>query len=162
MSTATAILKSYRAPRAVARSFRDAGADEGTGLGWLFAACILFFIAQLPDLARVAHLSDGETPFFGLLLGTFFGTLLLAPIIFYVFATLTHFLAKIFGGKGRATDARLALFWGLLASSPLVLFQGLLTGLIGPGTQGSLVALMASLVFLWVWLNGLIELEKAQ
>lgn len=162
MSTASAIFKSYRAPRAVARSLRDAGADEGTGLTWLFVACMLFFVAQLPELARVAHLSDGETPLFGLALGTFFGTLLLAPILFFVIGTLTHGVARLLGGKGRPTDARLALFWGLLASSPLVLFHGLIAGFAGPGAIAGFVALLAFAAFLWIWLNGLFELEKAQ
>lgn len=162
MSTASAILKSYRTPRAVARSLREAGADEGTGLTWLFVACILFFVAQLPELARVAHLSNGETPFFGLALGTFFGTLLLAPIVFYVFASLTHYIARLFGGCGRPTDARLAMFWGLLAASPLVLVQGLMSGFLGQSAAAGGVALICFVAFLWVWLNGLIELEKAR
>lgn len=159
MSTAQAILRSYRAPRAVARGFRDSGADEGTGLGWLFVACILFFIARLPELSRTAHLSDGEVPLFGLVLGTFFGTMLLAPIFFYFIASISHFAAKVFGGQGNVTDARLAMFWGLLASTPVVLFQGLVSGMIGPGPQATLVAALSFGVFLWVWLNGLIELE---
>ena len=161
MSTAQAIFRSYRAPRAVARDFRAAGADEATGLGWLFAACILFFIAQLPGLSRTSHLSDGEMPLFGLALGTFFGTMLLAPILFYVLASLSHFVANALGGQGSITDARLAMFWGLLASAPVVLFQGLVAALIGPGQQATLVALASFMVFLWVWLNSLIELEGA-
>ena len=161
MSTAQAIFRSYRAPRAVARGFRDAGADEGTGLGWLFAACILFFVARLPSLSRTSHLSDGEVPLFGLALGTFFGTMLLAPILFYVVASLSHFVAKAFGGQGSVTDARLAMFWGLLASTPMALFQGLVSGMIGPGQQAVLVATLSFVIFLWVWLNSLIELERA-
>lgn len=159
MSTARVILRSYRAPRAVARSFRDAGAGESTGLGWLFAACVLFFVARLPGLSRTAHLSDGEAPFFGLAIGTFFGTLLLAPILFYVLASGSHLVARAFGGQGTMTDARLAMFWGLLASSPLVLFQGLISGFIGAGPQLGLISILAFGVFLWVWLNSLIELE---
>ncbi|SDW44203.1 YIP1 family protein [Litoreibacter albidus] len=162
MSTAQAILQSYRAPRAVARRFRDAGADEGTGLGWLFAACILFFIAQLPGLARTSHLSEGEVPLFGLALGTFFGTMLLAPILFYAFASFSHVIARLFGGAGTMTDARLAMFWGLLASAPAVLFQGLVAAMIGPGGQATLVATLSFAVFLWVWINSLIELEGAR
>lgn len=162
MSTAQAIIKSYRAPRAVARSFRDAGADESTGLGWLFAACILFFIARLPSLARTSHLSDGDVPLFGLVLGTFFGTMLLAPILFYVVASFSHYVARAFGGQGAITDARLAMFWGLLASAPVVLFQGLVSAMIGPGSQATLVALMSFATFLWVWINSLIELEGAR
>lgn len=159
MSTIQAIFRSYRAPRMVARRFRDAGADEGTGLGWLFAACILFFIARLPSLARTSQLSEGEVPLSGLVLGTFFGTILLAPIFFYVLASLSHFAARVFGGQGSMTDARLAMFWGLLASTPLALFQGLVSGMIGPGQQAALVAVASFGIFLWVWLNSLIELE---
>ncbi|EPX79064.1 YIP1 family protein [Litoreibacter arenae] len=159
MSTANAIFKSYRAPRAVARSFRDAGADEATGLGWLFAACILFFVARLPALARTSHLSEGEVPLFGLALGTFFGTMLLAPIFFYVLASLSHLIARQFGGQGNVTDARLAMFWGLLASAPFVLFQGLVAALIGAGVQANLMAVLSFAVFLWVWINSLLELE---
>lgn len=131
-------------------------------MGWLFAACILFFIARLPDLARTSHLSDGEVPLFGLALGTFFGTMLLAPIFFYIVASLSHVIARFFGAQGSMTDARLAMFWGLLASAPLVLFQGLVAALIGPGPQAGLVALLSFLVFLWVWINSLIELERAR
>ncbi|WP_298256081.1 YIP1 family protein [uncultured Litoreibacter sp.] len=160
MATAQIIFESYRAPRKVARRFRDAGADEGTGLGWLFAACILFFIARLPGLARTSHLSQGEVPLFGLALGTFFGTLLLAPIFFYVVASLSHFVAKAFGANGTVTDARLAMFWGLLASGPIVLFHGLVSAMIGPGSQSSIVAFVSFAVFLWVWINSLIELES--
>ena len=161
MATAQIIFESYRAPRVVARRFRDAGADEGTGLGWLFAACILFFVARLPSLARTSHLSDGEVPLFGLALGAFFGTLLLAPILFYLLGSFSHIIAKVFGGQGTMTDARLALFWGLLASTPFVLFQGLVSAMIGPGPQATLAAVASFVVFLWVWLNSLIELEKA-
>ncbi|PTX55849.1 hypothetical protein C8N43_0496 [Litoreibacter ponti] len=158
MSTASAIFRSYRAPRAVARSFRDAGADDGTGLGWLFGACILFFLAQLPELQRTAHLSGGDTPFFGLALGTFFGTLLLAPIVIFLVASVSGYIARAVGWGGTVTDARLAMFWGLLASAPLVLIQGALSGLIGTGPAASILALAAFVAFFWVWVNGLIAL----
>lgn len=159
MSTAQSILRSYRAPRKVIRGFRNAGADEGTGLGWLFAACFLFFIARLPSLSRTAHLSDGEVVMFGLIVGSFIGSLLLAPILIYALASLSHLGAKIFGAQGTMTDARLAMFWGLLASAPLTLFQGLLSGIIGAGAQANLVAILAFGAFLWIWINSLIELE---
>jgi hypothetical protein len=60
------------------------------------------------------------------------------------------------------TDARLAMFWGLLASTPFVLFQGLVSAMIGPGPQATLVALASFAIFLWVWINSLIELGKVR
>ncbi|GFE66610.1 YIP1 family protein [Litoreibacter roseus] len=161
MSTAQTILRSYRTPGAVLKRFRDDGADEGLALTWLLVACILFFVARLPGLARTAHLNGDETPLFGLALGTFFGTILLAPLFFYVLAALSHLVAKIVGGSGRWLDARLALFWALLAATPLVLLRGLVAGFIGEGPQLTLVSFVAFAGFLYIWLRGLIALERA-
>jgi len=161
MSTANAIMASYRRPGTVLREYRDKGADEGLAMSWLFVACILFFVARLPSLSRFAFETNQETPFSALALGTFFGVVLVAPIVMYPLAALSHLVARMFGGKGRWLDARLALFWALLASTPLVLLNGLVAGFIGKGPQLTLVSILAFVAFLWIWLRGLIVLERA-
>lgn len=162
MSTAHAIFRSYVKPREVLRGFKSNGADDGTALGWLFAACGLFFVARLPALSREAHLSDGEVPLFGLALGTFFGTVLLGPIFFYVLAFVVRFICRALGSQMGDTEIRLALFWGLLASAPLVLLQGMMTAFAGPGAQVGLVSAIALIAFLWVWINGHLALRPEQ
>ncbi|MCY4336878.1 MAG: YIP1 family protein [Litoreibacter sp.] len=168
MSTVSAILRSYRAPREVIRTHRAGGADEATGLTWLFVACILFFVAELPELSRQAHfaqLEGVETPFSSLALPTFYGTVLLAPLMFVLLAGLAQLVARAAGGQGRWLDGRLAMFWSLLCVSPVVLLQGLVGGFIGAGPGLTFVSLLVFVVFLYLWLNCLIALnakEKAE
>ena len=164
MSTVSGILRSYRAPREVMRAHRAAGADEATGLTWLFVACILFFVARLPEVARESHflsLEGVDRPVMSLALPLFYGTVLLAPLMFLGLAALSHLVARLFGGQGRWLDARLALFWSLLCVSPVVLFQGMIAGFLGSGAALSFASLLVFAVFLYLWVNALIEAERA-
>ncbi len=77
----------------------------------------------------------------------------------YALALLAHGLARLVGGQGSAYGARLALFWALLAASPLILLHGLVAGFIGPGPGLQGVGLIWCGVFLWFWLSGLREAE---
>jgi hypothetical protein len=78
----------------------------------------------------------------------------IAPLLFYLLAGLTYLIARAFRASISAYGARLALFWALLASSPLVLLWGLTAGFIGPGLELSLVGIAWFAVFLWFWLAG--------
>lgn len=160
MSTVSAILRTYRAPREVIMTHRASGADEATGLTWLFVACILIFVAELPELARQSHLDGGDVPVVSMALPTFYGVVLLAPLMFLLIAAGSHLIAKLFGGQGAWLDARLALFWSLLAVTPFVLFQGLIAGFIGPGPALSAAAIIVSVAFFVIWFNCLYALER--
>lgn len=163
MSTVSAILRSYRAPREVMRAQRASGADEGLGLMWLFIACILFFIARLPALSRQSHfasLEGIEQPVASLALPIFYGTVLLAPFMFLMIAAGSHLVAKLFGGQGEWLDARLALFWALLCTAPVVLFQGMVAGFVGPGPGLTLANAMVFGAFMFIWINCLWALER--
>ena len=163
MSTVSAILRSYRAPREVMKTHRAAGADEALGLMWLFIACILFFVARLPELSRQSHFASLEgidQPVASLALPLFYGTVLLAPLMFLFIAALGHLVAKALGGQGVWLDGRLALFWALLCTAPIVLFQGLVAGFVGPGPGTNFASLLVFAVFMTLWVNNLIALER--
>ncbi len=138
------------------------GAGEERALAWVMIACLLFFVAQLPRLSREAHLNPEGPPFEAVVGGAFLGTVLIAPLIFYAIAALSHLVARLFGGQGTWLHARLALFWGLMAVTPLVLLQGLVAGFVGAGASLSLISLLCFAMFLFVWLSGLIFVEKAE
>ncbi|EAU45961.1 YIP1 family protein [Salipiger bermudensis] len=159
MSLSREILATYRGPGKVVARLLSQGPREDRALMLVMAACALFFIAQMPALSRQAHLEETElNPLLG---GALLAWLVLAPLLFYLVAFLSHLVAKLFGGKGSAYGARLALFWALLAATPLVLLNGLVAGLMGPGLELTLVGLVWFAVFLWFWLSGLAAAQKA-
>lgn len=152
------IAASYRGPARVMRHLLDMGQREDRALAFVMAFCVIAFVAQLPALARRAHLEQADLNM--LMGGALLGSVFLLPLLFYVIALLSHWIARVLGGQGSAYGARLALFWSLLASTPLVLLNGLVAGFIGPGPALSLVGLIWVAVFAWFWLTNLREAQR--
>lgn len=159
------IMRTWRRPRAVIRDLLDQGRREDRAIMYLMVSCILIFVAQWPRLRRVSEGYEvspwpAEVNFEGMMTYTFFTAVVVLPLLMYGIAALSHLVAKIFGGKGSWFGARLALFWTLLATSPLFLFYGLVRGLIGTGTQAELVGAFGGLIFLFIWFQSLREAES--
>ncbi|EEE38224.1 hypothetical protein RKLH11_2065 [Rhodobacteraceae bacterium KLH11] len=159
MPVTTDIVATYRGPGRVVRRLLDMGPREDRALAFVMAFCIVGFIAQLPSLARQAHLEGSELNM--LMGGALLGSVFILPLFFYFLAWLSHLIARLVGGNGTSYGARLALFWALLASAPLVLLNGLVAGFIGPGPAQTLVGLIWLATFLWFWLSGLKQSQKA-
>src|SRR5690606_27129550 len=148
------ILRSWRAPRAVMRDLLAAGQREDRAFAMLFFASLLIFIAQLPRLARQAHF-DPSVPLDARVGGAKMGIMFLFPLVAYLIAALSHLLARVLGGKGSFYTARVALFWSLLATAPLMLLQGLVAGFIGQGPQAMLLGGLIAFGFAWQWGNAI-------
>lgn len=147
------ILATWRRPGRVLGRLLSGPPQEGRALAVLMGACALMFVAQWPGLARKAHLEGTELqPLLG---GALMATLFLLPLVFYALALLAHAVTRAFGGQGTAYGARLALFWALLAASPLVLLNGLVAGFVGPGPALSIVGFAWVVVFGWFWIAGM-------
>ena len=58
MSATTEIFETWRRPAQVIRRKLDRGVGEEHALIILFAACLLFYVAQWPRIAREAHLGQ--------------------------------------------------------------------------------------------------------
>lgn len=147
------------------------GRREDRALAFLFAACALIFVAQLPRIARAdtfavaerlaasAKASDNMVTLQAEIAITLFAWLLVWPLLFYGIGSLTHLAAKLFRARGTFYTARLALFWSLLASSPAWLFQGLVAGFIGPGPALQIAGVIVLASFLTFWSICLREAE---
>jgi hypothetical protein len=159
MAITSDITATWRAPRAMIRQMLDAGADEGRAVAILMGALALIFVAQTPRLAREAHL-DPSVAMDARMGVTLFALVFMAPLIFYGIAAISHLAARAFGGRGGWYGARLSLFWALLCTVPLMLLQGLVAGLIGPGPAGTVVGVLVAVAFVWLWINMLIEVER--
>ena len=152
------IAATYRGPGRVVRRLAQAGQREDRALAILMGACVILFIARWPALAREAHLQGEDLNM--LLGGTLMATVFLAPLVFYALAFVAHLIARAFGGKGSSYNARLALFWSLLASAPLILLNGLVAGYIGPGIQLTIVGLIWFCVFMWFWIASMLAVYR--
>ncbi len=158
MAVTQDIVATYRGPGAVMRRLLAAGEREDRALAILMAGCALVFIAQMPRLSRVAHLTGQELNM--LLGGALLGWLIIAPLLLYGLAALSHLLARIAGGRGSWFGARMALFWALLASAPVLLLHGLVAGFVGPGPALQGVGILWLVVFGWFWFSGLRQAER--
>ncbi|MDA7963223.1 YIP1 family protein [Ruegeria sp.] len=152
------IVATYRGPGRVVRRLLDMGQREDRSLALVMSFCVIAFIARLPALSRKAHLEGLDLSM--QMGGALLGTVIILPLLFYCLGWLSHLAAKLFGGAGTAYGARLALFWALLASTPLVLLNGLVAGFIGPGPALNLVGAIWFAVFLWFWISGLVQAER--
>ncbi len=153
MALVTDIVATYRGPGRVVGRLLAAPMNEGRALALLMGGCVVLFIARWPALARQAHLQDDDLQ---MLLGSsLFATVFMLPLLFYGLAFLGHLIARALGGQGSAYGARVALFWALLASSPLILLNGLVAGFIGPGVQLTIVGVLWTVVFAWFWIAGM-------
>ncbi len=159
MAVTTDIVQSWRRPRAVFQRKRAEGLAEARLLATLMGACLLIFVSLTPRLAREAHF-DPSVPLDARMAGALMAVLFLVPLIAYALAGLTRLVARVLGGKGSGAASRLALFWSLLATTPLMLLHGLVAGFIGPSTGLSLLGGGVALVFLYIWGNMLAEAER--
>ena len=161
MSITRDIARTYRAPREVLRRRVSGPPREDRALAILMGACVLMFVEQWPFQARLAY-ENPDVPLDMRLGGALMGWVFLAPLAFYVLAAVSHLVARVLGGQARWFDARMALFWALLASTPLWLLNGLVAGFVGPGPGQTIVGAAALLAFLVFWGAGLWDVETGQ
>lgn len=159
MSLMSEIFSVYRGPRRAMRRLIERGVREEQILFYGMLFCLLTFVAQMPMLARSMHLAAEETPpLIAVASGRFVGLVFIGPLLLYAIGALSHLIARIFGGSGSWLWARLAIMWGALASVPLVLLFGGLQAVV-PLQLASILSLLTTLGFLWIWLSNLFEAE---
>jgi hypothetical protein len=159
MAVTTDILQTWRDPRSAIRHQLDRGRREDRALAIAMGASALSFVAQWPRLAREAHLQP-EVPLDARMGASLFATMFVLPLVLYGIAALTHLALKALAGQSDAFGARLALFWAMLAISPAVLFQGLVSGMIGPGAAGTVVGVAVAGFFAYLWIQMLREVAR--
>lgn len=155
MAVTTDIVRTWKSPRIVMRELLAHGQREDRAIAYVMAACFLIYMAQWPRLKRAEQFelygTDGASDFQMNAGIAFFAMIIVWPLALYGIAAVTHLVARIFRAKGTHYTARLALFWALLATTPVPLLHGLTVGLIGAGPEANLVGAVWFIVFSWVW-----------
>lgn len=128
-SLSGAILRSFRAPREVVRDLLAQDRREGRLMLYLTLALGIVFVAQWPRLLREASAEIGFEPLFA---GALFGIMFVGPLLAYGLAALMGLLLRPVAPV-EPFAVRLALFWALLVTAPLMLFQAALASVAGAG-----------------------------
>lgn len=149
MSLVGEIVSAYRAPKQLMKvQLAKSGEERILLLALLF--CFLTFIARLPELAFITGSLQSTVPFSARVVAMFVSSVLMAPLMMYLVAAISHFVLRLFGARGTWREARLALMWAALVSVPLVLISGALK-VLAPGLLFSVATLATGVVFLWQW-----------
>lgn len=157
MAVTTDIVRTWRGPRTVMRDLLDQGRREDRAVAYLMISCLIIFVSRLPAIQF--EVMQGQGDFQRDASYAFMGLMMFMPLLLYAVAALLHLIGKVFRGKGTFYSARLALFWSLLASTPVLLLYGLVRGLIGPGLQADIVGAIWTIGFLWFVVQTLREGE---
>lgn len=160
MSVTRTIVASWRRPREVVRGLLARGRSEPFAFTLLVTFLILAFVARWPSAARIAHV-EPEKLLLPQLLALALALLATIPV-WYGLAALSRIVSGVFGGQGSWYGARLALFWALVAVSPLVLLHGLIAGMLGSGEQATALGVLVGVGFMFQWINALIVVEGPQ
>ncbi len=161
MAVSRDIVRTYRSPARVVRELLAMGQREDRAIAWLMIGCLLAAFAGMPIAQRDVVMNGGDIQ--QRILYLLFSSLLLLPLCFYLLAGIVFAIIRPFRPAITGYGARLALFWGWLALTPLMLFYGLLAGMNGAEHSGTvLVQWIGIAVALWFWITGLIEVSKAK
>jgi hypothetical protein len=158
MSIAARIVATWRNPRLVMRDHLAGGAREDRAIAVLMGAAGLSLVAQLPAMWRAVAITP-EIPLEARLGAALMATLFLLPLIAYAIAGVSWVLLRVLGRRnvgGFAT--RIALFWAMLASTPLVLVHRVFEAILPLGSPLVTIAGLAAFGgFLYLWLAALAE-----
>ncbi len=147
------ITATYRGPGRVVARILAGEPREDRVLYFLITACVVIFIAQAPYQSREAFL-DEEVPLQARLYWSAFLWIFIFPLLMYAVAALVWLVSRVMPRAPSGYEIRVALFWALLALSPITLLLGLTAGFVGPGPALQAVALIWCSVFGWFWVAG--------
>ncbi|MEL6449811.1 MAG: YIP1 family protein [Pseudomonadota bacterium] len=153
------IAATYRGPGRVVSQILAPAPREDRVLYILLAACVVIFVAQMPYQSREAYLDD-SVPLQARLYWSAFLWIFIFPLFAYAFAGVVWLVSRVMPRPPSGYEIRVALFWALLASTPLVLLWGLTAGFVGPGPSLQLVGLLWAAVFAWFWIAGTLAARK--
>ncbi|MGY6548796.1 MAG: YIP1 family protein [Roseinatronobacter sp.] len=164
MSLFRNIVQTYRAPRDTVRLLAAPDLREPQVLFFGSVACGLIFVSQWPVLSRAAAL-DPSITFEQRMGGALFGVMFVLPLLLYAIAWILQILLRLAGRPIEGLHVRLALFWSLLCTAPLMLVQGGLSGVMGKNLFVLLFGFVVAGVFLYILgagLSALIPRGRAQ
>ena len=153
----------YLAYKSFSHSFKkqsDIIVNERIVLVYCFVVALILFLSGLPSQFSNWLKSDQSEPFMALAGISLFTSLFFVPLALYGVAALIHIFAKFFKGKGTFQKVRIALFWSLIVTSPLIITNGLIRGYFDNLSIAIISNWITNVFIAWVFSNMLKEAEE--
>ena len=104
---------------------------RSSGENWVlflsFTGSLILFLANLPyQIAASPSFINGNTALYLGLLG--FVAVFFMPLFLYLLSGVVYVILNIFKGRGSFYEVRLAVFWSINVSGPVLIINGLLKG----------------------------------
>ena len=150
-------ITTYRRPSFVFRR-KILTSNEATAFAYLIFGCLLLFFSQFNEIINSRNSIQVDTPMIGIASATFFGTLIVAPLFFYLIAALIKILTKPFGLRISWLASRIVLFWSLLLAAPWTIVSAVIMEQTGNRLVYSITSF---LVFIWFVFNLIVGYREA-
>ena len=125
-----------------------------------FTSAVILFVANIPSafFSPPFDIVNGSYEIYlGLLL---FISVFFVPLFLYFVAALLHIILFFFKGQGSFYDCRLAVFWSINVSAPILLFKGLLATLFNNNDYLYIINIFLGVLLGWIVSSMVSESEK--
>lgn len=107
----------YVDPRGSVRNVLARDPSEATQIVLIMAACTIVLLARLVQVHLLYANPDDRLERSVNHIAT---QLMVLPLFYFAFAALVRLIAKAFGGNGTWRESRVAVFWSVLVSAPVM------------------------------------------
>lgn len=145
MSLVGDIARAYRDPRGVMQMQVERGITEPQTLFYGMFFGMMNLIANYPR--TLSNAADTDT-FAGMMAGLFIAYIFFLPLVLYGFSAIIHWVILKFGGQATWGQARRALNWSTVTTTPFILISGAVY-IFENNNLVSVFNILTAVVFLW-------------
>ena len=125
-----------------------------------FSSSLILFLSNLPS--QVASRLGVITlePLSGYIASLLFVSVFFTPLILYFLSVVLHLVLRLFGGEGTFYQVRLAFFWSIIVSAPIIVILGIFQGYTIGSVYHYFYDILSDLIMAWILSNIVSIAEK--
>ena len=128
----------------VSRQF-EVRKKESQLLPLLYFTCLILLLSQLIQVTSQVQ----ETPYLSVVTAVIVSYIFFVPIFLYITSFILHLTLKLFGAMSSSFQIRLAMFWSLTISTPIILIVSV-TKIFVSGTIELVLVIFSELVVVYI------------
>ena len=119
---------------------------ESQLLPLLYFTCLILLLSQLVEVTSQVQ----QVPYLSVVTAVTVSYLFFLPIFMYITSFILHLVLKLFGATSSNFQIRLAVFWSLVISTPIILFVSV-TKIFVSGTIELVIVIFSELAVVYIF-----------